>query len=186
MPVAMLKITMNSPAKQHDDPEDDAYRQDSPDNTCHEIHLKRAFLCRRDDANRKAPCSGSSIDSNDPGESPGSCGFMYWRPSGNDRRGTQLAGEGEVAIAHVDNHLFAFVDLPVEQPDRQGIEHMTLDHALERPTAKHRVVPKCGEHGPSSLGHKQRDVTLGKTLLDRLQLQLDDVANLLARERTGR
>ncbi len=74
-------------------------------------------------------------------------------------------------------------ELALEQLQRELVDELLLDHPLERARAVGRVVAEVAEQRPRVVGQLDLDAALAHTLDQPLDLQVDDLADLLARER---
>ena len=93
------------------------------------------------------------------------------------------AGEDEVAVLGVDADRVAVAEVALEQPQRERVLEQPLDRPLQRPRAVGRIPAGLGEHLLRGVGQLEREPALGEPRAQPLELQLDDLAELVARER---
>src|SRR5205085_6619674 len=93
-----------------------------------------------------------------------------------------LLREREVAVAEVDVDDVPGAELAGEESARDLVEDRRLDQALQRARAVHRVVALRRERRLRTVGHLEADLALLEDLADARDLDLDDAAELLARE----
>ena len=103
--------------------------------------------------------------------------------SASGRRRNLGALEHELALGRVDPDGVAGHEAPLEDRQRQLVDQALLDHPLERPGAVRRVVAQVAEQRPRRVGQLDLDVALADPLDQALDLQVDDLADLLAGQR---
>ena len=81
----------------------------------------------------------------------------------------------------VDADRVALGELALEQPLRERVLDQPLQRALERPGAVGRVPARLGEHLLRRVGQLERELPLGEPRAQPLELELGDLAQLLAR-----
>src|SRR4051812_25338050 len=91
--------------------------------------------------------------------------------------------EDEIAVLGVDADGVAFGEVALEEPKRERVLDQPLDRALQRASAIGRVPAGLREHLFRSVGDLEVEAALGQPLAQAPQLQLDDRADLVARER---
>src|SRR5436305_6980739 len=94
--------------------------------------------------------------------------------------------EDERTIRGVHADAVARPPLALEQRQRELVDQLLLDHALERARAEGRVVAQVADQRLRVVGQLDLDAALGDSLGDLAQLQLDDRLDLLARARGER
>src|SRR5436190_1221980 len=106
------------------------------------------------------------------------------RPRIGDRGGG--AGDAWRAIVLNDNHNtfdgVALAELALEQSQRQRVLDQPLQRSLQRPRAVGRVPSRLGNELLGGIRQLEPEPSLGQPRAQALQLQLDDFAQLLARE----
>src|ERR1043165_9681457 len=80
----------------------------------------------------------------------------------------------ELAVVHVHEHRVARLELPFEQADRQRIDDLALQRALERPRAERGVVACARQMVLRRLADLERQAALGDHLRQAAELDLDD------------
>src|SRR5439155_8906629 len=102
-------------------------------------------------------------------------------------RGSRLGGPGfledQLAVPRVHVHGVAFHELALEQSQREWVLDQALDRALERAGAVGGVPAGLGEDLLRRIRQLEPEASLGEALADTPQLQLDDLGDLLLRER---
>src|SRR5207248_6711184 len=91
--------------------------------------------------------------------------------------------EDERTIRGVHADAVARPPLALEQRQRELVDQLLLDHALERARAEGRVVAQVADQRLRVVGQLDLDAALGDALGDLAQLQLDDLLDLFPRER---
>src|SRR5215204_4739114 len=91
-------------------------------------------------------------------------------------------GERELAVGGVDEHPIAGLELALQQLQRQLVHEPLLDHPLERARAVRRVVAEVAEQRAGIVGQLDLHTLLAHTLDQLGHLQLNDLADLVARE----
>ena len=77
----------------------------------------------------------------------------------------------------------ALGELALEQPQRERVLDQALDRALERPGAVGRIPARLGDQLLRRVGQLEREPALGEPRAQPRELELDDLAELLARQR---
>src|SRR5215216_627984 len=104
--------------------------------------------------------------------------------AGLDRDRLALPGvEGELVHVRIDDDGVALLKLALEHLERQRVQHAALDRALERAGAVDRVVALLDEQVLGGVGELERDLALAQAAHEAGELDLDDLAQLLLRER---
>src|SRR5215203_5416290 len=85
-------------------------------------------------------------------------------------------------VVRLDDNLGAIGNIALEDHLAHGVLDHTLQHAPQRPSTKRRVVTRVGELVESRGGELDRHVALFELLTQALDLDLDDVAHVLALE----
>ncbi len=70
-------------------------------------------------------------------------GLLFRAPrrfSCHNRSGAEPAGEGEVTVDELDDHLLTIANLTGQELERQRIEQVLLDHPLEGTSAERGIV----------------------------------------------
>src|SRR5215211_1082549 len=99
---------------------------------------------------------------------------------GRSRHGRLL--EDQVALRRVHQDAVAGLELAVEQLQGQLVDQPLLDHALERAGAVHGVVAEVAEQRPRFVAQLDLDSLVPDALDQPLDLEVDDLADLLAAE----
>src|SRR5207245_1625315 len=101
---------------------------------------------------------------------------------GSGRGGRGLL-ERELAVLGVDHDRVALAELVLEQALRQRVLDLALDRALQRPGAVSRIPAGIRDQLLRRRRQHEVDAALREAIADPVELQLDDVAELVARER---
>ena len=88
--------------------------------------------------------------------------------------------EHEVAVLRVDADRVAVAEVAFEQPQRERVLEQPLDRALQRTRAVGRVPARLDDRLLRGVRQLEREPALGEPLAQALELQLDDLAELLA------
>src|SRR5213078_3498695 len=91
--------------------------------------------------------------------------------------------EHERALARIHPHAVAGLELALEQGERELVDQLLLDHALQRARAVGRVVAEVADQRLRVVSQLDLDAALGDSADERAYLQLDDLLDLLARQR---
>src|SRR2546423_790378 len=106
-----------------------------------------------------------------------------FRSGGGGRNTRPRLLERQFAPFHVDADRVAVCELPVEEPQCEGVLDEPLDRPLERPRAVRRIPPRLGERFLSRIRELEHDPPLREPIAQPGELQLDDLGDLLTRER---
>src|SRR3954467_11315232 len=136
-----------------------------------------ATACSPGDAE---PCS---IDAQRSRRSRSSCSERSWVWLCSDCGGFRRAIENELTVRGVDPDVVAGRELALEQCQRELVDQLALDHALEWARAVSGVVAEVADQLLRIVGQLDLDAALGDALAQPVDLQPDDVANLVALER---
>src|SRR5207302_2808159 len=91
--------------------------------------------------------------------------------------------EADLSVLGVDADRVAVGEVPLEQAQRERVLDQTLDRALERPRAVRRIPAGISQRLLSSTAQFELDPSLGEPLAQPAELQLDDLRDLLLRQR---
>ena len=83
----------------------------------------------------------------------------------------------------VDTDRVALGEVAFEQPQRERVLDQPLERALERPRAVGGIPAGLRDGLLRRVGQLEREAALGEPLAQPRELQLDDVGELLARQR---
>src|SRR5919204_627139 len=115
------------------------------------------------------------------------CQAFPWGAGHELRARSRLAlggpAERQLAVGGVHHHGVVLAERAGEDRHRQLVDQALLDHALERAGAVGRVVAHVAEQRPRGVGELDLDPALAHPAGQALDLQVDDLADLLARER---
>ncbi len=101
----------------------------------------------------------------------------------SDADGCAGPGERQLAVLGVDAHDVAVHEVAFEQPERERVLEQPLNRPLERTRAVGRVPAGLGERRLRRVGQLEAETALGEPAAQPLELQPDDLAELLARQR---
>ncbi len=100
------------------------------------------------------------------------------------RRRHGLKREALCVLVQFDADVVAVRNRAIEQRLREAVRHVPLHHALQRAGAEGRIVAAVGEPVLGVVGQLERQVVvLVRNPLDAPELDLDDLADVLAAER---
>ena len=74
-------------------------------------------------------------------------------------------------------------EVALEQPDRERVLEQALDRALQRAGAVGRIPARVADRRLRRVGQLELEPALGETVAQPLELQLDDLAQLVAGQR---
>src|SRR5215212_8700894 len=103
--------------------------------------------------------------------------------SGGSRHPRLRSLEHELAVARVDADAVAGGELALEQLERELVDELLLDHPLERARAVGRVVAEVADQRARVVGELDLDAALADPPGELRHLEVDDLADLLARQR---
>src|SRR6202022_2752544 len=90
--------------------------------------------------------------------------------------------EGDLTIHDFGNDAIAVRKLTVEEAQRQRIDDLLLQGALERPGAVHGIVAEMRQQRLRAIGELEGDPALGKAARQPAQLNLNDSLDVLERK----
>ena len=99
-----------------------------------------------------------------------------------DRSRRPRSLQHELAFVRIDGHRVTGHEPALEDRQRERIDQPLLDHALERPRAVGRVVAEIPEQRPGGVGQADLDLPLTHPRDQPRDLEVDDLAELLAGE----
>src|SRR5918993_4107233 len=99
---------------------------------------------------------------------------------GNDN---PLFHEGHATRAGVDHHVIAFGELTLENPQRQRIQHATLDRPLQRASPIDWIIPLLHQEFLGAVGELDVDLAVFEALHQPTQLNVDDLLHVVTAER---
>ena len=107
-----------------------------------------------------------------------------------DRFGQAATGVPAAAFSNtssssvrVDADRVAVREVALEQPQRERVLDEPLDRPLQRPGAVRRIPARLGERFLRRVRQLERDAPLGEPVAQPFELELDDLRDLVARER---
>src|SRR5579871_3739162 len=132
------------------------------------------------------PCTASSSDGVAATTSTGET--LASRPPLRDVSGGRGcldlgACEHERVTVGGDDDTVARLEVSLEQPQGEWVLEEALDGALERPRAVGRIPAGLGQERGRLLAQLEAELALGKTGAQAAELQLDDLPELVARQR---
>src|SRR5829696_3259138 len=105
------------------------------------------------------------------------------RPLRRHGRDSRDLLEDHVTLGRVDPDPVALAQLALQDRQREAVDEVALDDALERTGAVGRVVAEVAQEGPGVAGQLDLDAALPDPAGQALDLQVDDPADLRAVER---
>src|SRR5215216_4456259 len=85
--------------------------------------------------------------------------------------------ERQLTVGRVDQDGVAWAEAVLQQPDRQLVDQLLLDHALQRARAVGRVVAQVADQRAGIVGQLDLDAALAHPADERVDLHLDDRAD---------